>query len=263
MNFALTGVAGYIAPKHLEAIKEVGGNLIACLDPRDSVGILDRYFPNAEFFKDEAEFWKFIDKKVDYVSICSPNYQHFHQIQASIMCGAKPICEKPLVINANQIDLLMGDVNVILQLRLLFKDLKEKVTSGHKVEVKYVTPRGKWYSKSWKADFEKSGGLLMNIGVHLFDLLIWLFGDVTEIHKGMIDARLATGVFSFEKAKVEWTLSLDGEAGRKMIVDGVEYNFSSIDLHKESYKEIIEGRGFTQEDARKSIELINLIYGVE
>lgn len=247
----------------MEAIKSVGGNLIACLDPRDSVGILDSYFPKAEYFDREDDFWVYVDKKIDYLSICSPNDQHYNQIQAGLTCGAKIICEKPLVLEASQIDALAGEINVILQLRILFKDLKEKITNNHKVEVRYITPRGRWYDKSWKSDFDKSGGLLMNIGVHLFDLLIWLFGDVIDTTQNTIGQREASGIFKFEKATVNWELGLNGKAEREMFIDGKRYNFSNINLHSESYKEIIEGRGFTKEDARKSIELINQIYGVE
>jgi UDP-N-acetyl-2-amino-2-deoxyglucuronate dehydrogenase len=262
MKFALCGM-GYVAKKHLQAIKDVGGEVIAILDPNDSVGFIDSYFPNADYFDEEIDFWEYIKGEVDYVVICSPNYCHFHQIQWAKSIGAKVICEKPLVLTMDDLESLNtidGDVSTILQLRLHPEIKKLKITDGHHVVINYSTPRGKWYFKSWKGDKSKSGGLLMNIGVHLFDLMFHLFGDLKKIKGFTLLENEAAGIFEFDKATVEWRLALFGEMSRKMLIDGKEINFTNIDLHTESYKEILAGRGF--KDVTKSIGLVNGLYSL-
>jgi UDP-N-acetyl-2-amino-2-deoxyglucuronate dehydrogenase len=287
-NFALIGVAGYIAPRHLEAIKATGNNLVAAMDPNDSVGILDRFFPEARYFPEFERFDRYAEKlrrgdeskRIDYVSICSPNYLHDAHIRFALRIGANVICEKPLVLNPWNLDALQvlenethKSVSVMLQLRVhpALRALKEKLSQTNKkrlVELTYVTPRGPWYNYSWKGQEQRSGGLATNIGIHLFDLLIWLFGGVelSELHLKS-ESRCA-GFLELENAKVKWLLSVDKSdlpvddkrttpSFRSLRIDGEQIEFSDgfTDLHTTVYRETLLGNGFNIDDARPSIEL--------
>lgn len=295
-NFALIGAAGYIAPRHMKAIKETGNHLVAALDKNDSVGVIDSFFPEADFFTEYERFDRHIDllkgrgTKIDYVSIASPNYLHDSHIRFALRQGANAICEKPLVLNAYNIDALglvekeTGQkVFNILQLRLhpsiiqLKKDvqaaLKENPNKVFDVDLTYLTSRGHWYFISWKGDVDKSGGIATNIGVHFYDMLCWVFGDVKEnvVHLKQKDA--SGGYLEFKHARVRWFLSVNydyiptevKEKGirtyRSIMVDGNEVEFSGgfTDLHTASYQHILEGKGFLLEEARKSIEIVGAI----
>lgn len=292
-NFALIGAAGYIAPRHLQAIKYTKNQLIAALDPSDSVGVMDSYFPDASFFTEFEIFDRFIHKcsrssepgKVDYISICSPNYLHDSHIRFALRAGASAICEKPLVLNPWNIDALQqieketqSKVNTILQLRLhpSIIDLKRNISSREHnakkfdVDLTYITSRGKWYLQSWKGNIDKSGGIATNIGVHFFDMLHFLFGDLQD-SKVYLNSDMKTGGFlEYENARVRWFLSLDindvpvkyQEQGqrtfRSITIDGEELEFSGgfTDLHSLSYQEILNGNGFGLEDNRCAIETV-------
>jgi UDP-N-acetyl-2-amino-2-deoxyglucuronate dehydrogenase len=291
-NFALIGVGGYIAVRHLKAIKETNNNLIASLDPCDSVGIIDSYFPDSPFFVEYERFDRHIDKlrrqniSTDYVSICSPNYLHDSHIRFALRSGANAICEKPLVLNPWNVDAL-GEIENesdnrifnILQLRLhpsLIK-LKKKIEEGPKdkiydIELSYITSRGKWYYISWKGDVHKSGGIATNIGVHFFDMLSWIFGPVKQNIVHMLKEDKASGFLDLERARVKWYLSLDfndvpdsfkekQRTYRSITVDGEEIEFSGgfTDLHTLSYQHILSGNGFGIEDSR---EAINIVYNI-
>lgn len=292
-NFALIGAGGYIAPRHMKAIKDTGNNLIAALDKHDSVGILDSYFPGAEFFVEFERFDRHIEKlrrlgtNTDYVAVCSPNYLHDAHIRFGLRIGANVICEKPLVLNPWNIDGLTEieketgkKISTILQLRLhpAIMGLREKIqknSSGKKYEIdlRYITSRGHWYHISWKGDPQKSGGIATNIGIHFFDMLIWIFGDVkiNEVHQH--SAETASGKLELERANVNWFLSIDAntlpdevkQAGkrtfRSLTIDGEAFEFSEgfTELHTRSYEEILNGNGFPVEEARKSIELVHAI----
>jgi UDP-N-acetyl-2-amino-2-deoxyglucuronate dehydrogenase len=293
-NFALIGAAGYIAPRHLRAIKDTGNNLVAALDKFDSVGIIDSYFPDTEFFVEFERFERHIEKlkrekdvSLDYISICSPNYLHDSHIRTALRRGADAICEKPLVLNPWNIDALDdleretgNQVYTILQLRLhpSIIALKERVERGPKdkvydVDLTYLTSRGNWYYTSWKGDVSKSGGIASNIGVHFYDMLAWIFGDVTEntVHVHTHDR--AAGYLVFEKARVRWFLSINQDilpqpvkergqrAFRSITVDGEEFEFSEgfTDLHLASYQHILAGQGFGVQEARPSIEIVHHI----
>lgn len=294
-NFALIGAAGYIAPRHLKAIKETNSNLVAALDPADSVGILDSYFPEARFFTEFERFDRHIDKlrrkedpeKIDYVSICSPNYLHDAHVRFAFRSGANAICEKPLVLNPWNLDGLseIADqtgrkVHTILQLRLhpSLIQLKEKIKSTpskHKYEVDltYITSRGKWYFVSWKGDESKSGGIATNIGVHFFDMLHWLFGELQQSDVHIYEQKKASGYLEYENARVRWFLSADAtdlprecveqnqRTYRSITVSNEEIEFSSgfTDLHTLSYQEILNGNGFEVEEARTAIETVHRI----
>lgn len=297
-NFALIGAAGYIAPKHLRAIKETDNNLLAALDKFDSVGILDNYFPKADFFVEYERFDRHLEKLkrrkgilIDYVSICTPNYLHDSHIRIALRRGANAICEKPLVLNPWNIKPLVEieqecdqKVNTILQLRLhqSIIELKKKVTEGPKdkiydVDLTYITSRGSWYNNSWKGELSKSGGIVTNIGVHFFDMLQWVFGGVTEniVHKQ--DDYTASGYLELEKARVRWFLSIDYKnipetlklqnhtTFRSILVDGEEIEFSSgfEDLHTKSYQEIMDGKGFGLMDAKPSVVMVHDIRNAE
>jgi len=289
-RFVLIGAAGYIAPRHMKAIKDTGNILVAALDKCDSVGIIDHYFPEADFFTEFERFDRHIDKlkrkgkAIDYVSICSPNYLHDAHIRWALRIGADAICEKPLVLNPWNLDTLEEleketgrKVWNILQLRVhpnVLK-LKEKVEKEpnkvYEIELLYLTGRGKWYFYSWKGDLEKSGGVATNIGIHFFDMLIWIFGKVKhfEVHYSEPIRKMA-GYLELEKAKVRWFLSVDlkdlpenvikqgKRTYRSLLIEGEEFNFDSgfTDLHTEVYKKILEGKGFGIKDARPSIELV-------
>lgn len=291
-NFALIGAAGYIAPRHLKAIKETNNHLVAALDRFDSVGVMDSYFPNADFFVEFERFDRHIEKlhreentNLDYVSICTPNYLHDAHIRMALRRGADAICEKPLVLNPWNIDALSSieketekKVYTILQLRLhpSIIALKKKVENGPKdkvydVDLTYLTSRGHWYYTSWKGDKDKSGGIATNIGVHFYDMLGWIFGDLIENKVHLHNHDRAAGYLEFKQARVRWFLSINYDTipyevtkigqrtYRSIKVDGEEIEFSNgfTDLHTESYKDILQQNGFGLEDARRSIEIVH------
>ena len=289
-NFAITGVAGYIAPRHLQAIKETGNNLVAAVDPHDSVGILDRYFPGTSFFTEFERFDRHLEKlrrihsdeKTDYLSICSPNNLHDAHIRLALRVGADAICEKPLVLNPWNLDQLQEiesetgkKVYTILQLRVhpslaaIKKEIeKKKSTEKHDVVLTYITSRGPWYNYSWKGREEVSGGVATNIGIHFFDMLIWMFGSVQKNHLFLREPNKAAGFIELQHANVKWFLSIDGKdlpklavdnsksTHRSITIDGKELEFTEgfTDLHTKVYEEIINGKGFGIENARPSIE---------
>ena len=277
-TFALIGVAGYVAPKHLKAIKDVGGSLVACLDPHDSVGILDSYFPDASFFTEFERFDRHLEKLarngegVDYVSICSPNYLHDAHVRFAMRIGAHAICEKPLVLAPWNIDALHQisqeyerNINTILQLRLHPEIVKlkkevEKSKDRFKVTLFYHAPRGVWYEHSWKANVEKSGGMIMNIGIHFFDLLLWVFGRCESSQVLSNSPNNATGELTLKQADVQWHLSTKGEARRILQIEDETIDLSTaIDLHTESYKHILELKGWTPHDVKPAISLVHEI----
>lgn len=288
-NFALIGAAGFVAPRHIQAIYETGNNLVAAMDPHDSVGVLDKYFLDCEFFTEIERFDRYLEKlkkeekKVDYVSICSPNYLHDAHCRLAMRAGADVICEKPAVISQWNIDQLIAieketnkKINVVLQLRLYPEliELKKKfknTTKFHNVKIKYITPRGKWYYESWKGNHEKSGGLVVNIGIHLFDLVIWLFGKVKNIDVFYNERNKIAGSLMLDKASVEWSMSIDandlpegsGASYRLISIDGIPLRFDNVfnSLHTEVYRNVFNGKGFGLEDARQSIECVNKIRG--
>lgn len=291
-KFALMGAAGYIAPRHMKAIKDTGNDLVAALDINDSVGIIDSHFPNAEFFTEYERFDRHIDKlrranhskQVDYISICSPNYLHDSHMRFALRSGADAICEKPLVLNPWNIDGLIDiekdtghKVNTILQLRvhpaiiaLRDKVLAQKKDTKHEVDLTYITSRGHWYLQSWKGDLKKSGGIATNIGVHFFDMLHFIFGDLQNNIVHLSTDTKAAGYLEYENARVRWFLSVDyndvpekqKEIGqrtfRSITVDGEEIEFSGgfTDLHTRSYEEILAGRGFGLEENRTAITTV-------
>ncbi len=288
-KFALIGVAGYIAPRHLQAIKDTDSELIAAMDTHDSVGILDRYFPHASFFTEFERFDRHLSKLIgrdgncDYVSICSPNYLHDSHIRFALRIGANAICEKPLVTKPHNLDYLEeienqtgSKVYNILQLRVhdKIKTLRDKIKAEKSntkkdVVLTYITSRGPWYKYSWKGDLEKSGGVATNIGIHFFDMLIWLFGNVKETELHLLDDTKAAGFIELENANVRWFLSTDKTdlpeeavknnqpTYRSITIDGDEIEFSGgfTDLHTLVYKDIIEGGGYGIKDARPSVQL--------
>ncbi|WKD86090.1 UDP-N-acetyl-2-amino-2-deoxy-D-glucuronate oxidase [Polaribacter huanghezhanensis] len=292
-NFALIGAAGYIAPRHLKAIKETNNNLIAALDKFDSVGIMDSYFPNADFFVEFERFDRHIEKLkrkgtlLDYVSICTPNYLHDSHIRMALRSGADAICEKPLVLNPWNVDALADiekesgqKIYTILQLRLhpSIIALKQKIDSEKKdakydVDLTYIASRGNWYAVSWKGDESKSGGIATNIGVHFYDMLSWIFGEVQENNVHLREKNKAAGYLEFEKARVRWFLSIDEtdlpidirkngqRTYRSITVDNEEVEFSSgfTELHTKSYQEILKGNGFGLQEAKQSIEIVHEI----
>lgn len=296
-NFALIGAAGYIAPRHMQAIRDTGHRLVAAYDPNDSVGVIDSYFPEADFFTEFERFDRHVDKRrranhekrVDFVSICSPNYLHDSHMRFALRSDADAICEKPLVLNPWNIDGLLDierdtgrRINTILQLRVhpAIVALREKVRSGagnakHEVDLTYITSRGNWYLRSWKGDERKSGGIATNIGVHFFDMLHFIFGDLQENLVHVYEETKAAGYLEYERARVRWFLSVDvadvpeqaRSAGqrtyRSITVDGEEIEFSGgfTDLHTRSYEEILAGRGFGLEENRVAIETVASIRG--
>ncbi len=287
-KFALTGAAGYIAPRHFQAIRDTGNELIAALDVHDSVGIIDSYFPNTAFFSEYERFERHLEKlrrehnPIDYLSVCTPNYLHDSHIRLALRMGADAICEKPLVLNPWNLDALQEieeetgrKVYNILQLRLhdSVLALKEKVkdsTERHNVDLKYITSRGQWYDFSWKGDISKSGGIATNIGIHFFDMLMFLFGEVKNFKLEISEPRKMKGTLELQNADVSWFLSIDyadvpeseKEAGkrtyRSILIDGEEFEFSKgfTDLHTKVYRDVLNGNGFGIEDARPSIELV-------
>lgn len=294
-NFAITGVAGYVAPRHLKAIRDTGNRLAAAADPHDAVGVLDRYAFDVRFFTEIERFDRHLEKlrrgpeseRIHYVSICSPNYLHDAHIRLALRVGAHVICEKPLVINPWNLGALEeveretgGKVNTVLQLRL-HPDLialrdrlrAEQRATPHEVCLTYITARGGWYDVSWKGSPERSGGIVTNIGIHFFDLLIWLFGDVRACEVHVHDRRRAAGYLELDRAIVRWFLSTEARdlpaaalAGgrttfRSITVDGHDVEFSEgfTDLHTRVYEEALAGRGFGIADSRPSIELSHRI----
>ncbi len=297
-NFALIGAAGYIAPRHMQAIKQTGNALVAAYDPNDSVGVIDSHFPEADFFTEFERFDRHVDKlrrsnhgnRVEYVSICSPNYLHDSHMRFALRSNADAICEKPLVLNPWNIDGLLEverdsgrKVNTILQLRVhpAIIELKKKVLAQakdrkHEVDLTYITSRGHWYLQSWKGDVRKSGGIATNIGVHFFDMLHYIFGGLQENVVHLNGETKAAGYLEYEHARVRWFLSVDvadvpseaRDAGqrtyRSITVDGEEIEFSGgfTDLHTRSYEEILAGRGFGLVENRTAIATVAAIRGV-
>jgi UDP-N-acetyl-2-amino-2-deoxyglucuronate dehydrogenase len=292
-NFGIIGVAGYIAVRHLNAIKETGNNLLASLDKFDSVGRIDNFFPESDFFVEFERFDRHFDKlkrsgtKIDYVSICSPNYLHDSHIRFALRHQADAICEKPVVLNPWNVDALQEIENEtgykiynVLQLRLhpKIKELHEKIKNGstdkvYDIDLTYITSRGNWYSISWKGDVQKSGGVATNIGIHFFDMLGWIFGKQKMNIVHLSEPQKAAGYLELEHARVRWFLSIDyndippkiKESGqrtfRSITVDGSEVEFSKgfTDLHTLTYEEILAGKGFGLQDARQSVETAYII----
>ena len=301
LNFALIGAAGYIAPRHMKAIKETGNVLTAALDPYDGMGIIDSYFPDANFFIEPERFDRHLDKlrrlassktrlndmKVHYVSICSPNYMHDSHIRLALRNDAHAICEKPIVLNPWNLDALKEieketgkKVYTILQLRLhpAIKALREKIEKGPKnkiydLDLTYITSRGKWYFRSWKGDISKSGGIATNIGVHFFDMLSWIFGDVKKNTVHILTQSKSAGLLHLENANIRWFLSIDKEdipkkikstgkrTYRSLVMDGEEIEFSDgfTDLHTQMYREILNGRGYGIMESKPSIQIVHQI----
>lgn len=294
INFALIGAAGYIAPRHMKAIKDTGNTLVAALDKHDAVGIIDSYFPEADFFLETERFDRHLDKlrrqgekKIDYVSICSPNYLHDSHIRLALRSDAHAICEKPLVLNPWNIEALGiieketgKKIYNILQLRVhdTIKSLKATIAKGPKdkvydIDLTYVTSRGHWYHMSWKGDKSKSGGIATNIGIHFFDMLMWIFGKVKENTVHHNSEEKAAGFLELENARIRWFLSIDSNdlpedvkklnqrTYRSITVDKKEIEFSEGfgDLHTAIYQEILEGRGFGLDTAYPSINVVHQI----
>ncbi len=298
-NFGLIGAAGYIAPRHMQAIRDTGNRLVAALDPSDSVGVIDSFFPEADFFTEFERFDRHVDKlrrsghehRLDFVSICSPNYLHDSHMRFGLRSGCDVICEKPVVLNPWNIDGIEEierdsghKVNTILQLRVhpSIVALREKIRrddSGrrHDVDLSYVTARGHWYLRSWKGDAKKAGGIATNIGVHFFDMLYFIFGDLKENVVHYSAENKAAGYLEYERARVRWFLSVDIEdvpetqrlAGqrtyRSITVDGTEIEFSGgfTDLHTRSYERILDGQGYGLEETRTAIAAVSTIRHAE
>lgn len=293
-TFSLIGAAGYIAPRHMQAVRDTGNSLVAAFDPNDSVGILDSYFPDAEFFTEFERFEDYLDRRravvgspLDFISICSPNYLHRAHMRYALRSGSDAICEKPIVLDESELDELIAverqtgrRVSTILQLRvhpsiiaLREQILRSPADRKHDVDLTYITSRGKWYLESWKADIRKSGGIATNIGVHFFDMLHFLFGGLQENHLHLNEPTKVAGYLEYERARVRWFLSLDvgdvpqaqRSAGqrtyRSITMDGQEIEFSGgfTDLHTRSYEEILAGRGYGLEDNRTAIQAVSTI----
>ena len=289
-NFVLIGAAGYIAPRHLQAIRDTGNRLLAALDKNDSVGILDNYFPEADFFTEFERFDRHIEKlkrqgiQTDFVSVCTPNYLHDAHIRFGLRAGADVICEKPLVLNPWNIDALVEmeketgkKVFSVLQLRLhpAIKALRQQVLGNkenkiYNIDLKYITARGKWYHYSWKGNNDQSGGIATNIGVHFFDMLLWIFGAFKSIMVQTHSSTEASGTLELERAHIRWQYSINAEqlpgeivkqnkrTYKMMVVDGMEIDFadSSENLHSALYQEVLNGNGIGLSEARRSIELL-------
>ncbi len=294
-NFALIGAAGYIAPRHMQAIKDTGNCLVAAMDPSDSVGILDRYFDDVDFFTEFERFDRHVEKlrhekssqHIQYVSICSPNYLHDAHMRFALRAGADAICEKPLVMNPWNIDALedieresghkiynilqLRTHKAIIDLRQKIKDKRQKTKAN--IDLTYITSRGKWYQYSWKGNMEKSGGVATNIGIHFFDMLMWIFGKPQHSELHLNDPKKMAGFIELENANVRWFLSVDRNdlpkqavdegkpTFRSILIDGHEIEFSGgfTDLHTIVYKDILAGNGFGLSAARSSIELVHAI----
>ncbi|MCG9729304.1 Gfo/Idh/MocA family oxidoreductase [Shewanella sp. Isolate13] len=292
-KFALIGTAGYIAPRHLNAIRDTGNDLVVAMDINDSVGIMDMHFPESEFFTEFEDFAAFVEdeslkgNKLDYISICSPNYLHAPQMKFALKNGIDVICEKPLVLSSKELDTLKvyeekygAKVNSILQLRLhpSIIALRDKVLNSSPeevfdVELTYMTSRGKWYLKSWKGVNEKSGGVATNVGVHFFDMLHFIFGDIkfNEVHYK--DEQTVAGYLEYERARVKWFLSIDANNLPENAVQGEKKTYRSImigdeelefsggftDLHTQSYENVLAGNGYGLEENRTAIETVEKI----
>jgi len=292
-NFILIGAAGYIAPRHMKAIKDTGNNLIAAYDPYDGVGVIDSYFPAAHFFTEFERFDRHLEKlkrggtKIDYVSICSPNYLHDSHIRYGLRIGADVICEKPLVLNPWNVDALIeleteykNRVHTILQLRHheAILELKDKITNGpsdkvYDIDLTYITSRGNWYYTSWKGNEDKSGGIASNIGVHFFDMLQWIFGPMENSTIDIKTKDTNSGKLTFKQARVNWYLSINAEnlpkkakdqglpTFRTLSIEGEDIEFSKgfTDLHTVSYQKILTNDGYGLADAKSSIEIVSKI----
>jgi len=287
-TYGLIGAAGYIAPRHMRAMADTGGKLLAAYDPNDSVGIMDSHFPDADFFKEFELFDRHVDllkrdgTKIDYIAICSPNHLHDAHCRFALRAGADAICEKPLVLNSPDIDGLAEierdtgrRIATILQLRLhpaiiALRERFAKSNKRHKVDLTYITSRGRWYYASWKGNDAKSGGVATNIGVHFFDMLSFVFGPVSRNEAHLREEERAAGALECERADVSWFLSLDRNdlpesvkgkktTFRSITVDGEEVEFSEgfTDLHTRSYEEIVAGRGFGLDEVRPSIDIVS------
>lgn len=294
INFALIGASGYIAPRHMKAIKETGNELIVAMDSYDGIGIMDSNFPQADFFTEFERFSSFVDNfkrngnNIDYMAITTPNYLHDSHIRFALKSGANAICEKPLVLNPKQIDDLKiiekesgKKVYTILQLRLhdsiialkekILKELEKDPSKVYDIDLTYLTSRGKWYFESWKGDEKKSGGIASNIGVHFFDMLSWIFGELQENIAYIKEPDANAGFMKLKNANVRWFLSVnynyipeDIKASgkttfRSITVDGEEFEFSEgfTDLHTKSYVDILNGGGFGLDDAKNSINIVS------
>ncbi|QKF58945.1 Gfo/Idh/MocA family oxidoreductase [Aliarcobacter lanthieri] len=294
INFALIGASGYIAPRHMKAIKETGNELVVAMDTYDGIGIMDSNFPQADFFTEFERFSSFVDhfkrngNNIDYVAITTPNYLHDSHIRFALKSGSNAICEKPLVLNPNQIDDLKivekesgKKVYTILQLRLhdsiialkekISKELEKNPSKVYDIDLTYLTSRGKWYFESWKGDEKKSGGIASNIGVHFFDMLSWIFGELQENIVYIKNPDVNAGYMKLKNANVRWFLSVNYDyipeeikttgktTFRSITVDGEEFEFSEgfTDLHTKSYKDILNGGGFGLDDARNSIVIVS------
>lgn len=295
-RFALIGAAGFVAPRHMKAVKDTGNVLVAALDPNDSVGVIDSYFPDADFFTEFERFDRHVDKlrrkkkKVDFVSICSPNYLHDAHIRFALRSEAHAICEKPLVLNPWNVDALAeieaetgSRIHNILQLRLhpSIIALRDKISRAgsatHDVNIAYITSRGHWYHSSWKGELSKSGGIATNIGLHFFDVLSWVFGAVGSSTVHLNRADCAAGCLQLKNARVRWFLSINAEhlpdaqkrkgqrTYRSITLGGNEIEFSDgfTDLHTESYRHILSGGGFGLEEARSAVETVHRIRGAQ
>lgn len=292
-KFALIGAGGYIAPRHLRAIKDTGNTLVVAMDVNDSVGIMDSHFPEAEFFTEFEQFEAFVEdqklkgEKLDYVAICSPNYLHAPHMKFALKNGINVICEKPLVLNSSDLDMLSeyerkfgAKVNSILQLRLhpSIIALRDKVESApadkvFDVDLTYLTSRGKWYLKSWKGVDQKSGGVATNIGVHFYDMLHFIFGDVVKNEVHYRDEKTVSGYLEYKRARVRWFLSIDADNLPENAVQGEKLTYRSItieneelefsggftDLHTQSYQRILQGKGYGLEENRTAIETVEHI----
>lgn len=282
-NFALIGAAGYIAKRHVEAINDNNGDLLMISDPNDNVGYIDRFFPNSLFFKEIERFdrelsrYDYKEKKIDYVSICSPNYLHDSHIRLALRNNCNVICEKPLVLKTEHLKMLSKleekfdrKIYTILQLRHhdVIKSLKLKMKNSKSrnfVDLEYITPRGKWYDYSWKGNFDKSGGVLFNIGIHFFDMLIWLFGPVID-YESIIEEKSAHGFIKLQNADVKFKLSIkkkdlpydEWKPYRSLVINDEKFDFSDgfTDLHTKSYNEILSGKGYGIKDVYPAIQLI-------
>lgn len=292
-NFIMIGAAGYIAPRHMKAIKETGNNLIAAFDPYDGIGIMDSYFPKAHFFTEFERFDRHVEKlkrsgvTIDYVTVCSPNYLHDAHIRYGLRIGSNVICEKPLVLNPWNIDALIelekeysNQVNTVLQLRhhQAILELKNKIDQGgeektYAIDLTYITSRGNWYYTSWKGDESKSGGIASNIGIHFFDMLQWIFGPMEELTVSKKTKDTNAGILKFKQAKVNWYLSISADnlpkeakdknqpTYRVLSIDGENIEFSKgfTDLHTVSYQHILAGEGYGLKDAKNAIEIVSQI----
>ena len=292
-RFGLIGVGGYIAPRHLQAIKATGNDLVVAMDVNDSVGVLDSHFPSAEFFNEFEEFEAFVEdeklrgQKLDYISICSPNHLHVAHMKFALRNGVHAVCEKPLVLASSDLAVLKNyeitygaAVNSILQLRLhpSILELRDKIWASKNkkkfdVKLTYMTSRGKWYMRSWKGSEDKSGGVITNIGIHFFDMLSFIFGPVQNNEVHFRDKKTSAGYLEYERARVSWFLSIDssylpsnavkGEklTYRSITINGEELEFSGgfTDLHTQSYERILSGRGFGLEANKSAIETVEKI----